>query len=448
MTMASDDLRDSITKELGDFVESKSSAFACPDLTPISLRWDSSNSPSGVAKLTFPLDSSAVNQKSSLAKLISDCQPASFGYKGEDVLDESYRKATKMDRAAFSIDFCPYELGMIDTIAQVLLPNASGTVSTKGVRAELYKLNVNPHTAAIKKSTPRHSGFFKAHVDTPRSDTQFGSLEVSLPCHHEGGELIVRHADQSVTFNWGASNAGEKNQSAIQWAAFYSDCEHEVKEVTEGYRVTLTYNLYYALGVGELAGNSLVIDVTSLPLFQKIKQALYEPTFMAHGGTLGVFCQHAYAHSTPEGIEALPGVLKGSDMAVYSVFLALGLNVCIRPVLDLFPSEFFREWEWAKSYEQDECADKDFIGLGLKELQVSEIGILEEPPENILGYWGGDWLKVNWLTQPTKKNINFVHLTYGNQPGINYVYTHAALIIFIPPASLRGKAVTEKASYL
>lgn len=27
------------------------------------------------------------------------------------------------------------------------------------------------------------SGFFKAHVDTPRSDLQFGSLVVSLPCY-------------------------------------------------------------------------------------------------------------------------------------------------------------------------------------------------------------------------------------------------------------------------
>lgn len=78
----------------------------------------------------------------SLTKLVRDCQPASFGYKGKDVLDESYRKATKLDRSAFAVDFCPYELGIIDTIAQVLLPNAGGNNGTHGVRAELYKLNV------------------------------------------------------------------------------------------------------------------------------------------------------------------------------------------------------------------------------------------------------------------------------------------------------------------
>jgi len=78
-----------------------------------------------------------------LLKLIQDCQPASFGYKGEDVLDTSYRKATKMDRSAFSVDFCPYELGIVDTITQVLLPNAAeGRIASHGVKAELYKLNV------------------------------------------------------------------------------------------------------------------------------------------------------------------------------------------------------------------------------------------------------------------------------------------------------------------
>lgn len=41
-------------------------------------------------------------------------------------------------------------------------------------------------------------------------------------------------------FDW----SGEKGTNTIQWAAFLSDCEHEVLEVTSGHRVTLTYNLY------------------------------------------------------------------------------------------------------------------------------------------------------------------------------------------------------------
>lgn len=106
---------------------------------------------------------------------------------------------------------------------------------------------------------------------------------VALPCHHEGGQLVVRHADQTIKFDRSASGSQGRTVSAVQWAAFYSDCEHEVKEVTEGHRITLTYNLYYSLGVGNLTGNSPTMDVTSLLLYHKVKAALEIPNFMANG---------------------------------------------------------------------------------------------------------------------------------------------------------------------
>ncbi len=105
---------------------------------PIAIRWDS---PQGGTKLTIPID--GADGEARLAQLLEDCQPATFGYHNKDVLDETYRKAAKMDRSAFSPDFCPYELGIIDTIAQVLLPNAKKGGLTGGVQAELYKLNVH-----------------------------------------------------------------------------------------------------------------------------------------------------------------------------------------------------------------------------------------------------------------------------------------------------------------
>jgi phospholipase C len=126
------------------------------------------------------------------------------------------------------------------------------------------------------------SGFFKSHVDTPRSNRQFGSLVVSLPCYHKGGQLIVRHAQNTHTFDWGIDVKGVSS-SAIQWAAFYSDCEHKVLEVTEGYRITLTYNLYHVPGIGDLAGNSPTLDSKSLPLFHNVHQALKRNDFMYLG---------------------------------------------------------------------------------------------------------------------------------------------------------------------
>ena len=45
------------------------------------------------------------------------------------------------------------------------------------------------------------------------------------------------------------------------------------------------------------------------------------------GGHLEIHCQHSYAHTTPEGSSSLPAILKGSDIAIYSIFFALSLPV-------------------------------------------------------------------------------------------------------------------------
>lgn len=79
----------------------------------------------------------------------------------------------------------------------------------------------------------------RTDVDTPRGATQFGSLVVCLPYPHQGGQLRMAHQGQETICDWSA-----KKGEAIKWAAFYSDCEHEVLEVISGHRITLTYNLY------------------------------------------------------------------------------------------------------------------------------------------------------------------------------------------------------------
>jgi hypothetical protein len=105
----------------------------------ITIRWDSATS---IEKLTFPMTDRKAGEIDPVSKLVAGTQPASFGFQGKDVIDESYRKASKMDTSAFSTNFCPYELGIIDVIGQTLLPKSPR--SCQGIRAELYKLNVSP----------------------------------------------------------------------------------------------------------------------------------------------------------------------------------------------------------------------------------------------------------------------------------------------------------------
>jgi hypothetical protein len=109
---------------------------------PITIRWDSASS---VEKLTLPI-TALYGETDYVAKLVAGTQPASFGFQGKDVIDESYRKASKMDTSAFSTNFCPYELGIIDVVGQALLPKHPGY--SQGIRAELYRLNVSLKTSS------------------------------------------------------------------------------------------------------------------------------------------------------------------------------------------------------------------------------------------------------------------------------------------------------------
>ncbi|KAL8752952.1 MAG: hypothetical protein Q9199_005391 [Rusavskia elegans] len=306
----------------------------------VTIRWDARDD-RDPHKTSFPCSQGTTQ---GFEALVQRCEPATFGLENRNVLDEGYRKAGKLDNTAFSTNFHPHDFGIVDAVQQILMPYTMGGAQGNsnqphGVRAELYKLNVY--------SAP--SGKFLSHVDTPRGLNQFGSLIVCLPCAHEGGTLRVKHFGQTIDFTW----AGPDPES-IHWAAFYGDCEHEVLEVTSGHRVTLTYNLYYT-ALGNLA--LPMSDPTKLPLYDTVAQMLREPNFMRKGGCLGFFCHHAYAHSTEAGRELIPGAFKGVDLAVFSAFSGLGLEVDTHPILH----------KWASWPYGDKIKNK-WGGLPAKEL--------------------------------------------------------------------------------
>ncbi|KAG6360974.1 hypothetical protein INS49_009193 [Diaporthe citri] len=111
---------------------------------PVTIRWDPATpeTPASRAKLVHPI---VPNSQGNIEKLINDLEPASFGYHAKDIFDETYRKALKLDTNKFASTFNPYECGIIDGIAQVLLPSTPESDLRRGVRAELYKLNVSSH---------------------------------------------------------------------------------------------------------------------------------------------------------------------------------------------------------------------------------------------------------------------------------------------------------------
>ncbi|KAK8859871.1 oxidoreductase 2OG-Fe(II) oxygenase family protein [Apiospora arundinis] len=427
---------------------------------PITIRWDVNDS-KDVDKLNLPLIPGAgVGGETSLKRLVQHCQPATFGRDGKDVYDESYRRASKMDPTAFCTTFNPYTPGIIDTVAQVLLPSVYDSVTHRGVRAELYKLNVY--------SAP--SGKFKSHVDTPRSREQFGSLVVCLPVEHEGGQLKVRHKGEEMTFDWSTTRNNQNNQNkkyksrsdsqAIHWAAFYSDCEHEVLEVTSGHRVTLTYNLYAVRGFQRLTGAALSptpLSPAHLPLFDTIQRTMSQDPFDGQGGTLGFWCSHAYAHNH-ETESPLPDALKGVDAALWEIFQSLNLDPKIAPLMDM-DSDYFQRLQ--ESFEDHPNYDSDaederitggrrhFGGIGLETMPSSEWiigqrfgdvqtdgGQVETIPD--FHYMYNAWGKysptpIHWLNkEPSAWELQLVYVAYyGNEPGTAIAYSSCAILVTI-----------------
>ena len=76
---------------------------------------------------------------SALERLEQTCDTATFGVDNKDVLDESYRKAKKLDSQCFGFSLDVERAGLLEAVRMGLF---SGRDERKAIHAELYKLNV------------------------------------------------------------------------------------------------------------------------------------------------------------------------------------------------------------------------------------------------------------------------------------------------------------------
>ncbi len=77
-------------------------------------------------------------QEKQLEHLLAACSPATFGVNKEDVLDEKYRKAGKLDAENFAFNFDVKNSEITTQITNVLLEGRTNPTFVP----ELYKLNV------------------------------------------------------------------------------------------------------------------------------------------------------------------------------------------------------------------------------------------------------------------------------------------------------------------
>ncbi|WP_063736576.1 2OG-Fe(II) oxygenase [Kitasatospora aureofaciens] len=114
------------------------------------------------------------------------------------------------------------------------------------------RLRAEPHALLVYGK----GQFFLPHQDSEKDDAMVGTLVLSLPSAHTGGELVIEHAGQKRVYR--------ASKTELSLVAFYADCRHEVTPVKTGYRVTLTFNLLAEHGTTERESGPLTDLVNCL----------------------------------------------------------------------------------------------------------------------------------------------------------------------------------------
>ncbi len=225
-------------------------------------------------------------------RLIAQAEQAPYGRGEETILDTNVRRVWQLDPSQFALENREWDAhvaAIVDAVRQDF------GIAQK-VKPELYKLLVY-----------EKGSFFAPHRDTEKTSRMFATLVVCLPSRHAGGALIVRHDGQTATIDF-AKQGGEFE---TQYAAFYADCEHEIKPVASGYRICLVYNLATA-GKKQPAApqNSAAVAAAAKLLSSLFADAAAGPQKIA------VPFKHQY---TEAGLD--PRQLKGADRACADVLV-------------------------------------------------------------------------------------------------------------------------------
>lgn len=146
-----------------------------------------------------------------------------FGKGDHTIVDTTVRKTWELDPSCFQCRN-PAWISYLGSLAQQTVKDLGVGVD---VRAELHKLLLYEEGA-----------FFRPHKDSEKVPGMFGTLVICLPSEHTGGEVSLVHGNKKHVFETGPASAFD-----LSTLAWYADVSHEVRPVTSGYRLVLTYNL-------------------------------------------------------------------------------------------------------------------------------------------------------------------------------------------------------------
>lgn len=158
-------------------------------------------------------------------ELKKHCQQAPYGKGEETIVDTRVRRVWQLEPDRFALtnpDWQPYLAATVQAVQREL------GLEQQKLESHLYNLLLY-----------EPGSFFLPHRDGEKLDRMVATVVV-LPSSFQGGELVVRHEGQEQVIDFGTT---DRNPFHTHFAAFYADCEHEVRPLREGHRLCLVYNL-------------------------------------------------------------------------------------------------------------------------------------------------------------------------------------------------------------
>lgn len=162
-------------------------------------------------------------------ELKAHCEQAPYGKGEETLVDTRVRRVWQLNPDRFALTNPEWQ--------QFL----QGAVKTVQHELGLEKQKLESHLYNLLLYEP--GSFFLPHRDGEKLDRMVATLVVVLPSSFKGGELVIRHEGAERVVDFGSA---EFNPFHTHFAAFYADCEHEVRPLQSGHRLCLVYNLTLA----------------------------------------------------------------------------------------------------------------------------------------------------------------------------------------------------------
>ncbi|GJE87369.1 2OG-Fe(II) oxygenase [Phanerochaete sordida] len=223
---------------------------------------------------------------------------APFGMGERTVVDKTVRDTWEMDSKQVTFGSPRWD-EFLQRAVQDVCKALNVNYKTNRPRCELHKL--------LLYETGSH---FLPHVDTEKADGMFATMIIILPSEYTGGSAHLSHSGLSIEYDCSATCL---DQTVV--LAWYTDVKHEIKPVTSGYRLALSYNLIHTTQAPRPA---LALDPTISTRLSTVLATWQGAKGRRAPQKILYFLNHSYSHANFHA-----GALKGADAQKAAILASL-----------------------------------------------------------------------------------------------------------------------------